>query len=70
MPGTGASLNSVTALGEGGVRGAVALARQHVAEPGADGAGLVDRVQVTLFSVVTGQTGDHPIFQGAVDFDT
>jgi dihydrofolate reductase len=33
------------------------------------GAGLVDRVQVTLFPVITGQTGDDPIFQGAADFD-
>jgi dihydrofolate reductase len=32
-------------------------------------AGLVDRVQVTLFPVVTGQTGDDPIFRGAADFD-
>jgi dihydrofolate reductase len=32
-------------------------------------AGLVDHVQVTLFPVITGQTGDHPIFQGAADFD-
>jgi dihydrofolate reductase len=32
-------------------------------------AGLVDRVQVTLFPVITGQTGDHPIFQDAADFD-
>jgi dihydrofolate reductase len=32
-------------------------------------AGLVDRVQVTLFPVITGQTGDEPIFQGAPDFD-
>src|SRR3954452_13648235 len=32
-------------------------------------AGLVDRVQVTLFSVITGQTGADPIFQGAADFD-
>jgi len=32
-------------------------------------AGLVDRVQVTLFPVVTGQTGTEPIFQGAADFD-
>ena len=32
-------------------------------------AGLVDRVQVTLFPVITGQTGDNPIFQGAADFD-
>ena len=32
-------------------------------------AGLVDRVQVTLFPVITGQTGRYPIFQGAADFD-
>ena len=32
-------------------------------------AGLVDRVQLTLFPVITGQTGLDPIFQGAADFD-
>jgi dihydrofolate reductase len=32
-------------------------------------AGLVDRVQVTVFPVITGQTGVDPIFQGAADFD-
>ena len=32
-------------------------------------AGLVDLVQVTLFPVITGQTGRDPIFQGAADFD-
>jgi dihydrofolate reductase len=32
-------------------------------------AGLVDRLQLTLFPVITGQTGDEPIFQGAADFD-
>jgi dihydrofolate reductase len=32
-------------------------------------AGLVDRVQVTLFPVITGQTGQDPIFGGAADFD-
>jgi dihydrofolate reductase len=32
-------------------------------------AGLVDRVQVTLFPVITGQTGQDPIFRGASDFD-
>jgi dihydrofolate reductase len=32
-------------------------------------AGLVDRVQVTLFPVITGQTGEEPIFGGAADFD-
>jgi dihydrofolate reductase len=29
------------------------------------GVGLVDRVQVTFFPVITGQTGVDPIFQGA-----
>ena len=33
------------------------------------GAGLVDRVQVTIFPVISGQTGDSPIFGGAADFD-
>jgi dihydrofolate reductase len=32
-------------------------------------AGLVDRVQVTLFPVITGQTGESPVFAGAADFD-
>ena len=32
-------------------------------------AGLVDHVQVTLFPVITGQTGTDPIFRGAADFD-
>jgi len=32
-------------------------------------AGLVDRVQVTIFPVITGQTGTEPIFAGAADFD-
>jgi dihydrofolate reductase len=32
-------------------------------------AGLVDRLQVTIFPVITGQTGDDPILQGAADFD-
>ena len=32
-------------------------------------AGLVDRVQVTLFPVITGQTGIDPIFENAADFD-
>jgi dihydrofolate reductase len=32
-------------------------------------AGLVDRIQVTLFPVITGQTGLEPIFHGAADFD-
>jgi dihydrofolate reductase len=32
-------------------------------------AGLVDRVQVTVFPVITGKSGVEPIFQGAADFD-
>ncbi len=32
-------------------------------------AGLVDRLQVTLFPVITARTGLDPIFQGAADFD-
>jgi dihydrofolate reductase len=32
-------------------------------------AGLVDRVQVTLFPVITGKTGMAPVFGGATDFD-
>jgi dihydrofolate reductase len=32
-------------------------------------AGLVDRLQVTLFPVITGQTGLDPVFEGASDFD-
>jgi dihydrofolate reductase len=32
-------------------------------------AGLVDRVQLTVFPVIAGQTGDEPIFTGGGDFD-
>jgi dihydrofolate reductase len=32
-------------------------------------AGLVDRVQVTLFPVITGRSGLDPVFAGAADFD-
>jgi dihydrofolate reductase len=32
-------------------------------------AGLVDRVQVTLFPVITGRSGLNPVFEGAADFD-
>ena len=32
-------------------------------------AGLVDLVHVTVFPVISGKTGTHPIFAGAVDFD-
>jgi dihydrofolate reductase len=33
------------------------------------GAGLVDRVQVSIFPVITGENGSAPIFEGAADFD-
>lgn len=32
-------------------------------------AGLVDRLQVTVFPVITGRTGNDPVFGGAGDFD-
>jgi dihydrofolate reductase len=32
-------------------------------------AGLVDRVELTIFPVITGRSGSVPIFQGAADFD-
>ena len=32
-------------------------------------AGLIDRVQVTIFPVITGLSGEEPIFGGAADFD-
>ncbi len=32
-------------------------------------AGLVDRVQLTLYPVISGQTGEEPIFAGAADYD-
>ncbi len=32
-------------------------------------AGLVDRVQLTIFPVISGRTGSEPVFQGAADFD-
>jgi dihydrofolate reductase len=32
-------------------------------------AGLVDRVQVTIFPAISGRTGTNPIFAGAADFD-
>ena len=32
-------------------------------------AGLVDRLQVTVFPVVSGRSGTSPVFGGAGDFD-
>jgi len=32
-------------------------------------AGLVDRLQVTVFPVITGRSGDSPVLGGAADFD-
>jgi dihydrofolate reductase len=32
-------------------------------------AGLVDRIQLTIFPAITGQTGANPVFQGGADFD-
>jgi dihydrofolate reductase len=32
-------------------------------------AGLVDRVQLTIFPALTGATGVRPVFEGAADFD-
>lgn len=32
-------------------------------------AGLVDRIQVTLFPVICGETGTDPVFRGASDLD-
>ena len=32
-------------------------------------AGLVDRVQVSIFPVISGRTGADPLFSGAADFD-
>lgn len=32
-------------------------------------AGLIDYIQLTVFPVITGKTGDGPIFAGAADFD-
>jgi dihydrofolate reductase len=32
-------------------------------------AGLVDRLQLTLFPVITGRTGLDRVFEGAADFD-
>ena len=47
----------------------VALVRQRAMNRALMVAGPVDRVQLTVFPAITGQTGDDPIFLGAADFD-
>ena len=47
----------------------VAVARRELTGELAAQAASSERVQVTLFPVITGQTGLNPIFQGAADFD-
>jgi len=32
-------------------------------------AGLVDRIQLKVFPVISGRTGASPVFAGAADFD-
>lgn len=32
-------------------------------------AGLIDRIQITVFPVISARTGDEPVFAGAGDFD-
>jgi dihydrofolate reductase len=32
-------------------------------------AGLVDRLQMTIFPVISGRTGTDPVLRGAGDFD-
>jgi hypothetical protein len=51
------------------IRCAVALARQPVDEPGADGRRPGRPRPGDALPVITGQTGLDPIFQGAADFD-
>jgi dihydrofolate reductase len=43
--------------------GSLALNRSLMA------AGLVDRIQLSIFPVITGKTGVDPVFGGAADFD-
>ena len=49
------------------IRAAVALARQLSMNRAMMAAGLVDRVQLTLFPVITVRTGAEQIFEGAAD---
>ena len=63
----GDAVDVVARLKESGVplrsHGSLTLNRALMA------AGLVDRVQLTIFPVITGQTGAFPLFSGAADFD-
>lgn len=52
---------------EGGVGCAVTFSWQPVVEPTLMAAGIVDLVQVTIFPVITGQSGVDPIFGDAKD---
>jgi len=45
------------------IHGSLSLSRSLLA------AGLVDRLQVTVFPAITGQSGTKPLFLGARDFD-
>jgi dihydrofolate reductase len=64
----GAAVDVVARLKQGSEvplrsHGSLALNRSLMA------AGQVDRVQVTIFPVITGRTGVAPVFGGAADFD-
>ena len=52
-----------TAMGIIRSHGSLAMNRALMA------AGLVDRVQISIFPVVSGQTGQQPVFEKAADFD-
>jgi dihydrofolate reductase len=65
---TGDAVELITRLKEGSdvplrSHGSLSLNRALMA------AGLVDRVQLTVFPVIAGQTGVEPVFGGAADFD-
>jgi dihydrofolate reductase len=63
----GDAIDVVARLKESGVplrsHGSLSMNRALMA------AGLVDRVQLTIFPVISGRTGADPIFKGAADFD-
>ncbi len=56
---------NLKAGGEGDLRshGSLSMNRALMA------AGLVDCVQISIFPVVSGQTGERPVFEGSADFD-